>query len=313
MNATMIKSTYKSRDGIHDISYHVWFPQGTVRGIIQISHGMCEYIMRYKDFAEFLAGHGFVVCGNDHLGHGESVNSDDELGYFCEKDGWQTAVDDLHTLTNIMKKSYPDLPYFMLGHSMGSFLARAYCIKYGREPDAVIFCGTSGGIKGIPGLLSVISQMELVHGDKYRSKVINHMAFGAYNRKIPASQTPYDWISRDTDIVDKYRADDKCTFIFTLNGFENLMKVLWYVNNDKWYSAFRKDLPVFLIAGDGDPVGDYGRGVQNVFDKMRDFHCDARLKIYPGARHELLNETLRGDVYNDVLEFISMQCEPHDL
>lgn len=303
MECTNIRSSYKSRDGIHNISYHVWFPQGAVRGVVQISHGMCEYIMRYRDFAEYLAAHGFVVCGNDHLGHGESVNSRDELGYFCEKNGWETAVGDLHTLTKIMKKNYASVPYFMFGHSMGSFMARAYCIRYGFELDAAVFCGTSGGIDGIPGMLAFIGALERVRGDKYRSALVDNIAFGAYNRKIEGNRTPYDWISRDTEIVDKYSADGLCTFIFTLNGFENLMKVLWYVSNDKWYSSFRKDLPVLLASGGSDPVGSYGEGVKKVYSNMLENGCDVRLKLYGGARHELINETNRREVYRDMLDF----------
>lgn len=303
MSCTKITSSYKSRDEIHSVSYHVWFPEGEVRGVIQISHGMCEYVMRYDDFAEYLASHGFVVCGNDHLGHGGSVNSEEELGYFGEKNGWENVVADLHTLTKIMKKNYPDVPYFIFGHSMGSFMARAYCIRYGYELDAAVFCGTSGGMKGLEGMLTLIDGLKKLQGERYRSSLVDNIAFGTYNRKIPHNKTSYDWISRDTDIVDKYSRDDRCTFIFTLNGFENLMKVLWYVSSSRWYSSFRKNLPVLLISGDADPVGAYGKGVQRVYDKMLENGCDVKLKLYSGARHELVNETNRSEVYKDVLDF----------
>ena len=303
MSCTKITSSYKSRDEIHSVSYHVWFPEGEVRGVIQISHGMCEYVMRYDDFAEYLASHGFVVCGNDHLGHGGSVNSEEELGYFGEKNGWENVVADLHTLTKIMKKNYPDVPYFIFGHSMGSFMARAYCIRYGYELDAAVFCGNSGGMKGLEGMLTLIDGLKKLRGERYRSSLVDNIAFGTYNRKIPHNKTQYDWISRDTDIVDKYSRDDRCTFIFTLNGFENLMKVLWYVSSSRWYSSFRKNLPVLLISGDADPVGAYGKGVQRVYDKMLENGCDVKLKLYSGARHELVNETNRSEVYKDVLDF----------
>lgn len=309
MKCTKITSTYKSRDGIHDISYHVWFPEGEARGILQISHGMCEYIMRYADFAEYMAEHGFIVCGNDHLGHGGSVDSNDELGYFSHDKGWQNVVADLHTLTMIMKSNYPDLPYYLFGHSMGSFMARAYCTKYGRELDAAVFCGTGEGFDGLGAMIAAVSAIKKVKGGKYRSAFVNKLAFGAYNSRIENKKTQYDWISRDCDIVDKYNADEKCTFVFTLNGFENLMEVLWYVNRDKWFSTLRKDLPVFLIAGDADPVGNYGKGVTGVCEKMKDFQCDVRMKLYHGARHELLNETNRSEVYKDVLDFLTMQNE----
>ncbi len=302
---TKIKSTFKSRDEIHDISYHVWFPKGEVRGVVQISHGMCEYALRYSDFAKFLTECGYVVCANDHLGHGDSINSMDELGYFCENDGWQTVVADLHTLTMIMKKNYPDVPYFLFGHSMGSFMARAYCIKFGRELDGVILCGTSSGMDGMHRVISVISNYKRLRGDRYRSKIVNNLAFGAYNRKIENHRTPYDWVSSDEDVVDKYNIDEKCNFTFTINGFENLTSVLWYVNNDKWYTALRKDLPIYLIAGDADPVGHYGKGVRDVYKKLRAYQCDAKIKIYPDLRHELLNEKKNDEVYSDVLAFLN--------
>lgn len=305
MSCTKIKSTYKSKDCIHDISYHVWFPQGEVKGIVQLSHGMCEYILRYNEFAEFMVSNGYVVCGNDHLGHGDSINSDDDLGYFCEKDGWQIVVKDMFTLTRIMKKNYPNIPYFMFGHSMGSFLSRAYCIKYGKHLDGVVFCGTSGGIAGITGMISLVNGLERAHGDRYRSKAVDSLAFGKNNDRIARKITPHDWISRDKEIVEKYKNDKKCTFIFTLNGFDNLMRVLWYVSNEKWYSSFRKNLPVFLIAGDSDPIGDYGKGVEKVYDKMKNHNCNVEFKLYVGARHELINETNRSDVYQDVLKFFN--------
>lgn len=304
MLCTAMTSSFKSCDGIHDIFYRVWFPEGNVRGVVQISHGMCEYIGRYSEFAQFFVQHGFVVCGNDHLGHGGSTANDEELGYFAAEKGWQKAVCDLHRLTKIMKKNYPDVPYFLVGHSMGSFIARAYCTKFGYELDGAVFCGTSGGMDGLSALIAFVEAQEKLFGGRYRSKFVNHLAFGAYNRKIHSPKTSYDWISRDTDIVDKYNADKKCTFTFTLNGFENLMKVLWFVSQDKWFSTFRKDLPVLLIAGDKDPVGSYGKGVVSVYNKMLDYHCTADCIIYPEARHELFNETNRGEVYLDVLDFL---------
>ena len=168
---TKFTSTYKSSDKIHDIAYYIYFPLGTVKGVVQISHGMCEYFNRYDHFARFLAQHGYVVCGNDHLGHGSSVNDNSELGYFAEENGWQCVVNDLYTLTKIMKKRIIVTCLILcLGHSMGSFMSRAYCTKYGKNLDGVIFCGTSGGVSGIPMLLSVIDGLKKIYGNKHRSR-----------------------------------------------------------------------------------------------------------------------------------------------
>lgn len=313
MICTKFKSTFKSSDKIHNIAYYVYFPAGEVKGVVQISHGMCEYFLRYDHFAEFLVQHGYVVCGNDHLGHGNSVNDSSELGYFSEENGWQCVVSDLYALTKIMKKYYGDLPYFMLGHSMGSFMTRAYCIKYGGNLDGVIFCGTSGGLRGIPALLTVIDGLKKIHGNKYRSRLVNKLAFGAYNKRISDNSSEFAWISRDKDVVGKYSKDEKCTFIFTLNGFENLMKVLWYVSQDKWFENYDKSLPTLLIAGSGDPVGQYSEGVKTVFKKLSEYSCNVQCKIYPEARHELINEINKQDVYDDVLGFLQEYSDGADI
>lgn len=304
MKFTHFKSHYPSADGIHQIEFSVYFPVGEVKGIIQIAHGMCDYFERYAGFAKYLTSLGFAVCGNDHLGHGGSVNSDDEFGWFSEKEGWENAVSDMYTLTRIMKKSYPDLPYFLIGHSMGSFLSRAYVTKCGKMLDGAVFMGTSGGIDGIPELLAFIDLLKKIHGGNYRSKIINKMVFGAYNAKITDRRNNYDWVSRDNNVTDRFAADKRCSFIFTLNGFENLAKVLWYVSNDKWYETYPKTLPTYILSGSEDPVGNYGKGVLKVYNNLKENGADVEMKIYDGARHELFNETNKQEVFGDVSDFI---------
>ena len=301
--STKMTSFFKSRDRIHNIRYHVWFPEKAPVGVVQISHGMCEYVERYDDFAQFLTEHGYVVCGNDHLGHGGSVSSPEELGYFAPEKGWETAVKDMHQLTGIMKRSYPSLPYFLFGHSMGSFLARAYSIWYGRELTGAVYCGTAGPLKGGEIMLLAVDAAKHRHDEFYRSKTINGIAFGSYNKRIDAPRTEFDWLTRDESVVDAYIEDELCGFMFTLNGFENLGKLLWYVSQEKWFSSIRKDLPILLIAGTADPVGDYGEGVKKVFNKLISYSAQARIHLYDDDRHELLNELDREEVYNDVLEF----------
>lgn len=303
--STLITSTFNSRDGVHNIRYHVWFPEKEPVGVVQIAHGMSEYAKRYDGFARFLTEHGFVVCANDHLGHGGSVNEASELGYFAPKEGWETVVKDMHTLTGLMKKSYPGLPFFLFGHSMGSFLARAYTTWFGSELTGAVYCGTAGPMKGTEMLLLAVDAAKHRHNEFYRSNTINKVAFGSYNKKIDSPRTGFDWLTRDNDIVDAYIADDKCGFVFTLNGFENLGRLLWFISQEKWFSTIRKDLPMLLIAGDADPVGNYGEGVKKVFNKLISYSAAARIRLYEGARHELTNELNREEVYQDVLDFFN--------
>lgn len=301
--------TFPSADGVHNISYQIIIPDTEIKGIIQVSHGMCEYFGRYTDFAEYMAEKGFIVCGNDHLGHGNSVDTDDELGYFSPENGWQNVVEDLRTLTVMIKQDYNNVPCFLFGHSMGSFMARAYSILHGDLIDGAVFCGTSGGMIAIDKIITAIETIKKVHCEHFRSDKVYKLAFGRYNKKIPDFQSKNDWISRDRNIIEKYNADPKCTFNFTLNGYENLMGVLQYVSADEWYKSYRKDLPTLLIAGDADPVGDYGKGVYKVYRKLSENLCNVGIRLYSGARHELLNETNRTEVYNDLLTFFDFHAD----
>lgn len=307
--STHFSSSFRSCDKLHDIAYYVVFPQGAVRGVVQIAHGMAEYFERYSAFADFLASKGFVVCGEDHLGHGRSVNDDTDYGYFAQRDGWQCVVKDMYKLTKIMKKSYPQVPYFLFGHSMGSFLARAFVTRYHRALDGAVFCGTSGGQGGTEAMLTMLDIAKRIHGEKHKGELFNKLAFGSYNNGITPRNSDFDWLSRDTAVVAKYCNDKRCGFTFTLNGFENLVKMIWFVSNDKWYSSYPKNLPTYLISGSADPVGNYGKGVLKVFNNLNLNNCNVEMKIYKDARHELLNELNKDEVYADVLDFFETIME----
>ncbi len=306
--STHFRSRFRSSDREHDIAYYVVFPRGNVRGVVQIAHGMAEYFERYNAFADFLADHGYVVCGEDHLGHGSSVSSDDEYGYFGSADGWQNVVADMYKLTKMMKRNYPEVPYYIFGHSMGSFLARAYVTKYSRHIDGAVFCGTSAGTGGTEVLLTMLDAAKRIKGEKHKSKLFDRLAFGSYNKRIKNRSSGFDWLSRDTSNVAKYCNDKRCGFLFTLNGFENLAKLLWYVSNDKWYKTYPKTLPTYLISGAQDPVGDYGKGVLKVFNELNVNDCCVEMKIYKDARHELTNEINRQEVFEDLLVFFDNAC-----
>lgn len=307
--STHQSGTFQSADGIHTIAYELIVPDNQIKGIIQLSHGMCEYFGRYHDFAEYMTEHGFLVCGNDHLGHGKSVLTQDDLGYFSPENGWQNAVADLYHLTEIIRTDYPDMPYFLFGHSMGSFLARAYCALHGDTLSAAVFCGTSGGMPAMDKMLTAIEAIRKIHDDRFRSDKLYQLAFGRYNKKIPDAQSKNDWISRDRTIVSAYDADPACHFNFTLNGYENLIGVLQYVSSEEWFLNYPAGLPALLIAGDADPVGNYGKGVYKVYRKLSAHGCDVGIRLYSGARHELLNELNRKEVYHDLLAFFRFHAD----
>ena len=301
--STHFRSTFRSSDKSHDIVYYVVFPSGNVRGVVQIAHGMAEYFERYNAFADFLADRGFVVCGNDHLGHGRSVSSDDDLGYFGG-DGWENVVKDMYKLTRIMKKNYPEVPYFIFGHSMGSFLARAYVTRFSKAVDGAVFCGTSAGTGGTEALLTLLDIAKRFKGGRHKGNLFNKLAFGSYNKKIKdteirsstgCQEIPQTW--QNTATTSAAASRSRSTALRTLQS------CLWYVNSDKWFTTYPKSLPTYLIAGGSDPVGEYGKGVLKVFNKLNLNDCSVEMKIYKDARHELLNETNRQEVYADVLDF----------
>lgn len=297
--------TFKSCNGVDTISYVVHTPEEKPRAIIQIAHGMSEYIDRYDEFAGFLNQHEILVCGNDHLGHGKSASSDDNLGYFAKKNGWECVVKDAFKLTKIMKKEYPDIPYFLLGHSMGSFVARNYITHYAKNIDGAILSGTSGknSLCGVGIMLADI--ISLFKGEKYRSQLLDSTAFKDYNIRYENSTSKYDWLSRNKDNVDKYAKDKYCNYIFTAKGFSDVSKLLASVSSKKWYQNVPRDLPIYLISGDMDPVGNYGKGVESVYNSLKEIGVtDLSIKLFKDDHHEILNETDREVVYQDVLNWV---------
>ncbi len=301
---------FESADGVNTVyGYYFTCPDVTPKAILQISHGMCEYIGRYEDFAGYMARGGYVVCGNDHLGHGatsDGINGTD--GFFAEKDGRKYVLKDLYQMNALARAAYPGLPVILLGHSMGSFFARLYAVLYPDTIAGLLLSGTGGPNPAAGVGLTLTDLIIKTKGAKYRSKLVNDLAFGQYLKRVSNPKTPYDWISRDGEIVEKYARDPKCTFLFTASAFYDLMSVLRSVNRPEWARSVRRDLPVALFAGDGDPVGDYGKGVRKVYDALCEAGVsDLTLKLYPGARHEILNETNRAEVYADMLAW----CDAH--
>ncbi len=304
--------TYPSASGLCDIFAQSAAPAdfGAVKGVVQIAHGMAEYSNRYAQFALELCRRGYAVYINDHLGHGQSVSGEEALGFFGDN-GAESLVEDMKTLSDIARQEYPNVPFFLFGHSMGSFLARKYTAKYGHMLDGAIYCGTSGPNAAVGMGVLLADTIIKSEGQMYRSKFLDSVAFGAYNRKT-AKNTPFDWLSRDEREVEKYMHDKLCGFMFTVNGFQTLFGLLKEVSAKVWYNTVPAALPVLLIAGDKDPVGDYGKGVREVYKTLRKTgHTNVMMKLYPEARHELLNELNRGEVMEDVLGWLDARLPVH--
>ena len=291
-----------SHDGKTKLHGVTWEPEGKVRAVVQIVHGMIEYIERYDGFASYLAERGYFVIGHDHLGHGDSAASQDDWGFFEEENGNRVLLEDIHQVRRRAQERYPDAPYILLGHSMGSFLVRQYlCIKGEGICEAVIL-----GTGNMPASLLrfgmfVTSTMAAVTGWRFRSRLVKLMVFGSYNKGIVPHRTAFDWISRDEAVVDTYRSEPKTSFDFTLNGYYNLFYSMLWLKKEEHLRRMRKDLPVLFASGTADPVGSYGKGVEAAAESFRAHgvtHVD--VKLYPADRHEILNELDRQQVYEDL-------------
>lgn len=292
---------FRSCDGITKIHAVEWIPEGDITAVMQICHGMTEHIMRYAEFAEYLTDRGFYVTGHDHLGHGKSVQDEDFYGYFHETKGNAYVVGDIHKLRWRTKKLHPDVPYFMLGHSMGSFLLRQYLMGHSEGLSGAIIMGT--GYHGKAELTlgrALCRGMAAARGWKYRSKLINAIGFGGFNRRFSPCETDKDWLTTDTEKRDAYIQDPYCSFIFTVNGYYHMFGGMKYLEKRKNIEKICKSLPILFVSGQDDPVGGFGKGVRRVYDSyVRAGIADVGLRLYEGDRHEILNEKDRSRVYED--------------
>ena len=299
--------TFNSRDGRTKIHAVEWSPeQGTIAGVLQIFHGMIEFIGRYEEFAEFLTERGFVVVGNDHLGHGASIVSKKDYGFFSEKNGNTAVLADVHHLKRITEKRYPDVPYYILGHSMGSFLLRQYLCLRGKELDGAVIMGTGTQPLPLLKLGKVLCRgMAAIFGWHYRSLFVDMLAFGGYNKHFRPARTGRDWLTKDEELVDRCLADDRCTFRFTINGYYNLFTSIEAASKDENLRKMPKDLPILFTAGGDDPVGNFGKGVEQVKCTFEAIGMqDVTKIIYKTDRHEILNETDRETVYEDICAWL---------
>ncbi len=298
-----VPSTLKGKS-IHTLIWDTPSP----RAVIQIAHGMAEHIARYDEFARFMNEQGIAVAGGSHLGHGLTAENENELGFIAPKKGWDHMVRDVHAVREYVSAKYPGVPYILLGHSMGSFIARTYISKpYAKGLAGAIISGTANQPAVIVGAGKMVDNLlKLFQGKHRRSTLLNGMSFGAYNKAFAPNRTEFDWLSRNDESVDAYVADPMCGFCFTTGAFGDLFDGLKYIGKKKNIRKISKTLPCLFIAGDKDPVGNNGKGVSEVAEMFRKAGIkDVELRLYADARHEVLNETNRSEVYADVLSFVN--------
>lgn len=297
---------YPSKDGKTQIHAIEWIPEGEIKAVLQMCHGMVEYIERYNEFALFLADKGYYVVGHDHLGHGKSVTSPERLGFFHETDGNAHVIGDIHQLRIKTEQKYPGTPYFMLGHSMGSFLLRQYLGMYGGGLAGAVIMGTGyqpGIVLGAGKLLCRL--IAAFKGWDYRSKLIDNMAFGGFNKRFKQETDGSNWISRNPENARKYAADPLCTFMFTVNAYYNMFCGIQAVNRQEKEEKIPRCIPILLTAGQDDPVGNFGKSVENLSEKYKECGIkDVELKLYKDDRHEILNEADREVVYQDIYKWM---------
>lgn len=304
MGYTYKEISFASSDGKNTVMAYMFIPEGDVRAVIQISHGMIDHIGRYKDLCEYFAERGIAVAGNDDLGHGRTAACPEDLGYFAERDGYKYVIDDLNKMNALIREHIPGMPVVMLGHSMGSFMARLYAVKYPDTLDGIIIHGTGGANPLLaPGKI-IAKLIRALRGSRHRSKLITSLAFGSYNSRFPKEEGENAWLTRDVERVSTRQTDPYTSYKFTVSAYIDLFTVLGESNSKEWYFRYPKDLPTLVVSGDADPVGDYGRGVKSVYDGLYAVGVkDLELKLYEDARHELFNEFNREEVYDFLIKW----------
>lgn len=297
---------FNSSTGKNKIHARMCVPDAEPRAIVQIIHGIAEYIDRYDEFMSFLADNGIIAVGTDHLGHGKSIESEEQTGFFAYDNGWDYTVRDEEVLRLAMHENYPELPIIVFGHSMGSFMARTLLIRYPDAFNAAIISGTGNqGAALVNGGLFMGNLVTGLKGAHHYSKFLNNLAFGSYNKIYDNPKTEYDWLSRDEANVQKYIDDPLCGFIPSCSLFRDMMTGVKFITNKKNLTAMNKDMPVYFMSGDMDPVGECGKGVQKAYNNFLEAGMkDVSIKLYPGGRHEMLNEINKDEVYTDILAWL---------
>ena len=279
--------------------------EGAAKGVVQLVHGMAEHIRRYEDTAKAFNAAGYHVVGHTHLGHGEGAKI---KGYFAEKDGWEAVLADTHAVRQWAQERFPGLKYFLLGHSMGSFVVRCYALRH-TDLDGLIISGTGHFDKPILTAGGLIAGLQGLFGGAAKPcKLLHTMNFAANNRTVENPKTECDWLSRDEKQVAAYAADPLCGFMFTAKAYGDMFDGLRMLYPEK-LSGMNKDCPVYMFSGDHDPVGANGAGVRKVHDELKLAAIrDLTLKLYEGGRHEMFNEINRQEVWQDLVSWLDQHA-----
>ena len=295
-----------SSDGIHTLSGVVYIPNGEIKGLFQVVHGMTDHIARYDRILSDMANDGWLSFGYDHLGHGKTANDDSELGFIAKERGWDLLARDVKVFSDAVRTQFDkeNMPFCLMGHSMGSFVARLAVQKYVR-PNSLIIMGTAGSNPAATMGLALIKSIKLFKGEKHISPLIEKVAFGSYNKRFGggSSDDPSPWLTNDESVRKAYYNDKYCTFKFTLSAMGDLIKLIKYTNQASWYRNIPRSVPILLVSGEDDPVGNYGKGVKEVAAKLVKQGINVSCKLYKGARHEILNDFTYEEVRDDIFEF----------
>ena len=282
-----------------------WMPEEQPKAVVQIVHGIAEFVERYDDFARFLNSQGYLVVAEDHMGHGQSIGKEGIRGYF--HGGWFAAVEDTMQLMKDTMAEFPGVPYVLFGHSMGSFMARTILAKYpGSGISAAVICGTGWQPGAVLRLGKTLGKLVCSRGGEEKpNEKLQGIVFGSYNKRVEHPRTPYDWLTRDAKIVDDYIAHPLCGFTASAGLLRDMLSGMEYIQDKKNLAQMKKDLPVLLIAGEDDPVGNYGKGVELTAEAFRKAGMEqVDVKIYPLCRHEILNEINKEEIYRDVVRWM---------
>ena len=297
----MLQFSIRSNDGKTKLACYRIEPAGKPVALFQIVHGMCEYFGRYEPFAQYLAEKGVLVFGHDHLGHGNSAPTSDDLGFTASGGGADFLVEDVYSLTCEMKKQYPNLPVVLFGHRMGSFVVREVLARHGDAYTASIICGTGGPNSPAGAGKAMAKAIMAFRGERYRSNFLKNVAFTGYNKKFEKGCPVNAWLSRDEALIRKYDNDPFCNYTFTVRAYHDLFTLVQWVSSKKWASRLPKDLPCLVTAGEMDPVGSWGKGPRAVAERMRDAGMTkVTLKMWQDMRHEILNEIGRETVWEEL-------------
>ncbi len=289
-----------------EIAAYSWKTPGKdAKAMVQIIHGMQEYAQCYDRFACFLAEHGFIVYASDHLGHGKSIRKESDFGYFGPYEGWKNILDDQYTLTQYAKAEHPDLPLVLIGHSMGSFVARLLAATYGKSYAMAIFLGTSGPRPWAERAARIAAHMGSIYGIKTPANRLGAIMTKMMNKRIAHRRTNHDWLSTNPDAVNGFILDPLCGREFTYGGYRDLMLLLAMVSNKNWAFRLPKNLPILLLSGKDDPVGNYGKGIRTLAKRLLAANCcTVSLKLYHGQRHVPLMDVRQEEIMQDILQWI---------